>query len=236
MGILWGNGDVETEERFEKGFDSVGVSGTCCVRLHRGDYKIVARGDSNILPRLVTRVSGNELLIGLRPFDFILRKTALELDVTLPDLSALECSGSSEILIDDFSGDDLSLSLSGSGGLRADGLDYESIAFGSSGSARVKTIVQAKDLSLRCSGSGSIEIMGSAIRAEISVSGSADIDAANFAAQEARIRSSGSSRIGIRAVRTLDAQISGSGEIDYWGEPSLSRRVSGSGRIERAGD
>jgi hypothetical protein len=236
MGILWGNGDVETEERFEKGFDSVGVSGSCSVRLHRGDYRIVARGDSNILPRLVTSVSGNTLLIRLRPFDFILRKTVLELDVTLPDLSSLNCSGSSEVSIDAFSGDELSVSLSGSGGLRADGLDYESIAFGTSGSARVKSIVQAKELRLRCSGSGCLEIMGSAIRAEISVSGSADIDASNFAAQEARIGSSGSSRIGIRAVKALDAQISGSGKIDYWGEPSLSRRISGSGRIERAGD
>jgi hypothetical protein len=236
MRILWGNGDVETEERFETGFDSIGVAGSCSVKLHRGDYRIELRSDSNILPYVVTRVSGGKLHIGWKPFAYVLRKTVLELDITLPELSAVHSSGSSEVLIDAFSGEDFSASLSGAGDLRAEGLDYERIAFGSSGSGSVKAIVQARDFKLHCSGSGDASIMGSAESADISISGSADIDARNFAAQEARIGSSGSSQVQIRAVRSLDVHISGSGDLRYWGDPAVSRQVSGSGRVERAGD
>lgn len=236
MRILWGNGNIETEERFETGFSSIGVSGSCRLRIHRGDYKIEVRSDENLLPYIDTRVSGDKLHLGFKHSAWVLRKTELEFDVTLPELSGLSSSGSSEVEADAFSGEEFSLSLSGSGDIDAGGLDYESIAFGASGSGCIKAIVQARDFRLHVSGSGDISIMGSAEDAELHISGSADVDARNFAAQEARIGSSGSSRIELRAVRTLDAHISGSGDVCYWGDPEVSRHVSGSGRVERAGD
>jgi hypothetical protein len=236
MRILWGNGDIETEERFETGFSSVGVSGSCTVRLHRGDYKIEVTSDENLLPYISTRVSGDKLHLGFKHSMWVVRKTELSFDVTLPELSGISCSGSGEIEVDAFSGNEFSAFLSGSCDIKAEGLDYQSISFGSSGSGAIKAIVQSSDFKLHCSGSGDVSVMGSAVNAELSLSGSADVDARNFAAQEARIGSSGSSRVEMRVVKTLNAHISGSGVVRYCGDPTVSRHISGSGRVQRAGD
>jgi len=236
MRILWGNGDIESEERFETDFSSIGVSGSCKLRLHRGDYKIEVTSDSNLLPYINTRISGGTLYLGFKPFTWVVRKTELEFNVTLPELSRIGSSGSTEVEVDAFSGDVFSAFLSGSGEVKADTLDYESISLGSSGSGGFGAIVQAHDFKLHSSGSGATSIMGAAKNAEISLSGSADIDGRNFAAEEARINSSGSSLVELRVVKKLDAHISGSGDVRYWGDPAVSRHVSGSGRVQRSGD
>lgn len=230
-----GNGRVETEKRFVPAFSSISVGGSGTLRVHRGGQKLELTCDSNILPYITTTVADGELNIGFKPFTIINNTTKMLFDVTLPALRGVGLSGSGDAYIDAFKGEDFSGALSGSGGMKAE-LEYKSVSLRLSGSGGIDAAVKASRLGLACSGSGGAFIKGKADRADITLAGSAELGARDFAAEEARIVASGSSRMEIRASRSLDVALSGSGELRYWGNPSVSQVVRGSGRITKAGN
>jgi hypothetical protein len=233
--IVVGNGRVETERRNVPAFGSISVAGSGTLRVHKGGQKVEIACDSNVLPYITTSVVGGELKIGFKPFVSVSNLTKLQFDITCPDLSGLRLSGSGDAYVDAFKGDAFSAAISGSGGIKAE-LEYRSVSLNSSGSGGFDASVKAGDFKFRCSGSGGAFVRGSADRAEIVVSGSADLGARDFAVDEAHVTVSGSSRIEIRAAKTLDAVLTGSGDLRYWGNPSVSQRVSGSGRVTKAGN
>jgi hypothetical protein len=233
--IVIGNGKVETERRSVPAFSSISVGGSGTLRVHRGAQKLELTCDSNILPYITATVSGGELRIGFKPFTSVNNPTKLLFDVTLPELRGVNLSGSGEAHIDAFKGAGFSAAISGSGGMKAE-LEYESVALKLSGSGGFDAKVKAGRFDLAASGSGGAFVNGSADRVGIVLTGSAELGARDFAAQDARIAASGSSRMEIRAARSLDVTLSGSGELRYWGNPSLSQRVSGSGRVYKIGN
>jgi hypothetical protein len=233
--IVIGNGKVETESRNLPAFRSILFSGSGTLRVHKGGRKVEITSDSNILPYIITEVSGGELRIGFAPDLTIRKPSKLSFDVTLPELSGLRLSGSGEAYVDAFSGDSFTAELSGSGGIKAD-LDYGKVSLRSSGSGGFDAAVKAREFRFRCSGSGGAVIDGRADSADIELSGSGEVGARDFAVGEASLRMSGSGRVEIRASKSLKVEVSGSGEVRYWGNPSLTQRVSGSARISKAGD
>lgn len=236
MPLLWGNGRVETEDRFEDEFHAVHVGGSCGLRLSEGDFKVEVACDENLLPFVEARVVGGELRLGLKPNAIVLKRTELEFDVSLPRLSALRVSGSAQVEVGSFSGEDFRLELSGSGELRSDELAFRDFSINSSGSCRIELSLRARQLELKSSGSGDLSLGGSAQDARLSVSGSASIKGRDLYLEAASVESSGSSGIELSVSESLEARISGSGRVRYWGEPQVERRISGSGRVEKAGD
>jgi hypothetical protein len=232
--IVVGNGQVETENRELPAFRAIDVGGAATLKVHRGAQRIEICSDSNILPYITTTVSGGELTIGLKPLTSIMGSTAMRFDITVPELEGIRLSGSGQAYIDPFDGDSFSGVVSGSVRVKAPGLAYSKASLSFSGSGALDSTVKAETLDLRCTGSGALRLSGKADRAEIAVSGSADIGARDLAVQEARVEISGSGKVELWAVESLDADISGSGSIKYWGSPSVSQRISGSGRISRA--
>ncbi len=233
--MVSGNGKVETERRSVPAFSSISVGGSGTLRVHRGARKLEIACDSNVLPYITTVVSGGELRIGLKPFTSLGNVTKMEFDVTIPELEGVSLSGSGNAYIDAFKGNSFEGALSGSGGIKAE-LEYRTVALKLSGSGGFDASVKAGRFDLVCSGSGGAYIKGKAEGAAIALSGSAELGARDFAASDAKIVASGSSRMEIRAARSLDVTLSGSGELRYWGNPSVSTRVSGSGRVSKAGD
>jgi hypothetical protein len=233
--VVLGNGKVETERRSVPLFSSIDVGGSGTLKVHRGPQKVEISCDSNILPYVTSVVEAGELKIGFRPFTSVRGPTRMEFDVTLPDLAGIRLTGSGEAYVDEFNGGSFSADISGSGGIKAE-LEYASISLNLSGSGGVDVAVKAGDFRLRCSGSGGSFIRGSAKKAEIALSGSAELGARDFVVEDARVISNGSSHIEIRATKSLDATLSGSGDLRYWGDPTIMERVSGSGRIAKAGN
>jgi len=232
--IVIGNGKVETERRTVPAFSSISVGGSGTLKVHRGERRLSITGDSNILPYVTTEVSGSELKIGFKPMTSISRMTKLEFEVTLPELEGVEISGSGEAVVDAFDGDEFKGRLSGSGSMKA-ALDYEKAALSSSGSGGFVLEGDFGSLDLRLSGSGEAYLVGSSDELILVISGSGRIGAKDFEAGEADITISGSGDIEIRASEALEARLSGSGELRYWGDPRVEQRVSGSGRVTRRG-
>ncbi len=103
--------------------------------------------------------------------------------------------------------------LSGSNSLRVDRYDQDS-------------------LEVSVSGSGDADLNGKARRVELKISGSGEIDAADLAVADARIRISGSGETKIGPTQSADVTISGSGEVELTRSPArLNSKVSGSGSI-----
>ena len=96
--IIVGNGRVETESRKVAAFSSISLNGSGTLRVHRGSLKVEITSDSNILPYITATVSGDELRIGVEPFNSIMSATKLQFDVSLPELRGVGVAGSGNVL------------------------------------------------------------------------------------------------------------------------------------------
>jgi hypothetical protein len=105
------------------------------------------------------------------------------------------------------------------------------------GSADVKLVDSFSGLSeLNISGSGSIEVGQDIMTQSIdcTISGSGSMDLLKIHSETANCTISGSGDISITVLKSLDASISGSGNIEYEGNPSsLVQNVSGSGSVTK---
>ena len=106
------------------------------------------------------------------------------------------------------------IDVSGSSSVRADGIDAGTVDLG-------------------VSGSGSIDLSGSASNLEVDVSGSGSVDCAAFDVDNADISVSGSGSVVVSVENALRASVSGSGSIEYIGSPSVQSDVSGSGSVSQ---
>ena len=101
------------------------------------------------------------------------------------------------------------------------------------GDVEIKGVRGAR-LELRINGAGDMEVSGSVDELELVVSGAGDVEAGELLAQDVEVRVSGAGDATVRAARSLDATVSGVGEITYLGDPAEKEtRVSGVGEINR---
>lgn len=105
-----------------------------------------------------------------------------------------------------------------------------------SGSGDVGTIgnFNFTDLSLFISGSGNFSFAGTCKKMNAKVSGSGDIRAFDLPTEVVTARISGSGNMQLNVSQTLDATISGSGDIIYKGAPTtVTKSISGSGSVRK---
>jgi len=95
--------------------------------------------------------------------------------------------------------------------------------------------LEAARFTCSISGSGNIQLTGSATTQDIRISGSGNYQAPDFRSQTTSVSISGSGDIAIWAERALDARITGSGHVRYYGAPTLTESVTGSGGLTSLG-
>lgn len=163
-----------------------------------------------ILDRLTSTVDGDVLVLDSR--DRLGRPGPVVYDLVLPTVETISLTGSGSVRVDGVKGADLTLDVRGSGSLR-----IEAIA--------------VRDLDLAVAGSGSAVLEGSADRHRATVSGSGRVDATRLETAETAVSISGSGRADVTATETLVARVSGSGRITHAGGARVDATVSGSGVI-----
>ena len=211
---LRGDGDIVQETRNEKDFTGLNVSVEGKVNVKLGtDFKVEVQAEENLLPYLKTEVEAGELHVyfsrNVRDVD------GLEVSVTMPALESMQLAGSAELVTDGvFEGAKLDLSVSGSGETRLNFIDYDA-------------------LKVHLSGSGYIELKGTAGEMEAHLSGSGGIMALQCPVREADIHVSGSGSAKVDVAEKLTAHISGSGEVLYEGDPEVESEISGSGKVKK---
>ena len=139
----------------------------------------------------------------------------LRIRVWAPHWDAIETSGSVDINAPDaISGNNLKLTLSGSGNMRLFDVDFG-------------------EINALISGDGNMILGGKAHALHCTISGSGNMDALDCPVQIAQITISGSGNASLDVSEQLDVVISGSGNVEYKGDPVVNSQISGSGKVKK---
>ena len=202
------------ETRSVPNFNQLNAGGSWDVILKKGDQNEVRLEAKDLnLEKVITEVKGGILNIQLEKGNY--RNVDLEVTVTYQELEAVHSSGSGNLKsMDPLVADELKLSLSGSG----------NASFNR---------VTADKLDLTMTGSGDLIIReGSVGEATLKQSGSGNLKAVDLEAEDVQVQKSGSGNATLTVGRTLSVRSSGSGNVEYKGNPSLNDiKISGSGRV-----
>ncbi|GHM99043.1 hypothetical protein WSM22_05330 [Cytophagales bacterium WSM2-2] len=148
--------------------------------------------------------------------DDIKLKAVMKVMVSMKNISDLQVNGGGKIVSENsIASDNLSLSVSGSGGMELD--------------------IKGNNLKTEVSGSGSIALKGYATSNDIVLSGSGNLNAFTCELETAKVKVSGSGNCELSATSNLDALVLGSGTIKHKGNTKeVTKKVYGSGSVERA--
>ncbi len=212
-----GEGPVYTETRTTGSFSRVefGVPGDF-EYIPSDRNEIVIEAQQNIINLIETRLSGNELKLGVRNYVNLGRHERIRITVKGPSVNEFSINGSGNLsVVPALQGSTIRFEVHGSGNIRAEK-------------------VEAENLYASIDGSGKIMIVdGSAGHENIAISGSGNIDLLGVDASNVRTETSGSGSTKVWAGNNLDVSISGSGSVFYKGSPAISTHISGSGSVIR---
>ncbi|THV58719.1 DUF2807 domain-containing protein [Flagellimonas alvinocaridis] len=216
---IYGDGNVVTIERSVGNYEEVALAGWFDVDLVSGNEgELTLEGESNLLEHIKTEVKNGTLLIkvekgvNLKPSSW---GKGIRITVPVESINSVTLSGSGDIV--------------GKTTLVTDRFSTRI-----SGSGDISLTVEAKSVDAALSGSGDITLTGKTTDLDIQVSGSGDVKAYELDADFVTIAVSGSADVRVTANQSIDARVSGSGDISYRGNPKkINSKSSGSGDISK---
>jgi len=218
--------------------------------------KVVIEGKKDILEEIETDVEGTRLVIENEDNNWNWgNDDHVNVYITVKDIEGLSVGGSGDLIGETkIITNDITLNVSGSGSMKVEveaSGHMESDVSGSgdielkgkckdfdsdvSGSGKVMMSLTASgDAEFGVSGSGKIEASGSASRVRTSISGSGKVLASNLETNSCEVRITGSGDVEINVKNELDANITGSGNVRYKGNPSkVNSHSAGSGHVRK---
>jgi Putative auto-transporter adhesin, head GIN domain len=178
-------------------------------------FKVSIEGQKNISDLIITKIEEGNLVISLKYGYIIENLDQLTIQVEAPIFTYFGVTNKGEIRID--------------GALVGGNLEIISSGLGSFNS----TQVQYGAVKVRVSGRGDVNLSGISERTDLAMSGSGTLKTDNLSAKLARCKVSGTGKIFCLVTDELDASISGSGTIQYTGNPpKIKKGGSGSRNIE----
>lgn len=201
------------------GFDSVSFSTAGQLFITQGDREVLEITASPAeLPKLVTEVRGGTLFIGRKEGGPAVFQRPPVFRLTMRKLTAIQTHSSGSVSASDLSADSLRIQISSSGG----------VAIGT---------LSADTLEVQLSSSGSLKLSGSVGRQVVRLSSSGDYSAGSLECRTAVVRVSSSGSATLRVSDSLEASLTSSGGVRYYGNPpQVKAEVTSSGRLVRAGD
>ncbi|MGH8854856.1 MAG: GIN domain-containing protein [Telluria sp.] len=214
------------------GITAVDLNGPIDLTLRYGSTpSLKVSGESRLLGNVDVTQEGAILHIGIR--GMVLRhRRPLEVELVLPSLASVTVDGSGESMVNGFSGERIEVRLEGPGSLRFNGR-YRLVEASLSGSGELDLNAggSIERVEAGLSGSGELTIVGGARELHATASGSGELDARHLRADTVKVGQTGSGRSTVQARESVAASISGSGDIDVYGNPaerSVSRTGTGS--------
>jgi hypothetical protein len=156
-GGLVGSGTAAAQARHVAAFSSIDLRGSSNITIHAGGRQsVVVHADDNLLGQVTTQVHARTLIIGTRGSFTTNTPMSVQISVPLLDAVTLSGSGSGAITASNIQGPRLSVSLSGSGVVRASGtVTRLEVSLGGSGDAQLGQLV-AREVHAVLAGSGRI--------------------------------------------------------------------------------
>ncbi len=168
---IHGSGISKSEMRALAPFEQVDLSGFGRVNIQVGqEPSVCVTTDDNLVPHVNTVVEQGTLKIKTR--GHLRPKTGLNIDITMPYLSAAEINGAGELHVLDAVGDSLELSIHGAGTLTATGcVNHVSTQISGAGDAELENLF-AEHAEVRVSGAGDVSVYASeSVKARVAGAG-----------------------------------------------------------------
>lgn len=240
------------DERTLGEFTSIENSCSIDMIIKQGDVqKVMVVSPEKYQQKIKTQVIGGTLMVDVKG-SLSYRNEELHIEITVKDLKEITNTGSADIeIVGVFNAESMYIGMHGSGDLEGDFnvKDMEIKMHGSgdvemsgvNGSLDVRQMgsgdFEGESLHLgsayfSINGSGDAEVSGTAAMMELSQSGSGDFDGRSFEVKTAKIRKTSSGEADVHVTDTLDARLSGSGDLNVKGRPEISNfSANGSGEI-----
>ena len=211
-----GNGNVTTISRSTSDYDAIACAGSMDFILIKGtEGKITIEGESNLIEHIITEVKNNKLIVKVEK-GFNLRESynkTIKITIPFQDIDKVSLTGSGDLWnTDTINETDLDVDLTGSGDVVLD--------------------INTDNVEGSVTGSGDVTLKGKTTNLEASVTGSGDFNGNNLQAENTEVTVTGSGDAEVVSTETLRARVSGSGDIEYKGNPKKEdTKVAGSGSI-----
>ena len=212
---ITGSGHIIIEERNPGQFTGIHSAGSIDVEIKKGPEQMVKiEGDDNILQYVITTTEKGILTVNYKS-NISFMNVHVKVYVTSPTLNKIYVSGSAGIVAKDTL------------------FDPSLIDLNIGGSGEIKAIVKSPSIVADVSGSGSLTLSGLTKNFNANVSGSGDIKCHELMSENTVVKVEGSGSAHVYASVAIDADVSGSGDIFYRGNPGSPKiSKSGSGSVQ----
>ncbi|MEO6728444.1 MAG: head GIN domain-containing protein [Candidatus Dojkabacteria bacterium] len=219
--IVKGNGNLISEKRNLTKFTKINVSDKINLNITQGtsDENLDLKAEDNIIKQIKTEVNGDTLNISFA-------KTVLGLNII---------DSTKEVTINLNYKDLQEISLSGNSILKSSNkVRSDKLKLTQSGNSSSTIELFVNSLISNTSGLSTSFLTGSAISQEVNISGSGKYIANDLDSKDVKISLSGDGNVKIRADESLDINVSGSGSLEYSGNPKkLTQNISGTGSAKQ---
>jgi hypothetical protein len=210
---LTASGHQVTQNRAVSGVKSVKLATNVDLEIRQSATESLSvTGDEAILPALLTDASLGQMTIRYDPRYSIQNSGRPKLVLTVKDLNELRLNSSGNVTVGPLTTDSFRIILESSCDVRIKGL-------------------KADKVSSRISSSGDITIQGEANSLDLDISSSVNYQAGDLKVQTATIHMSSSADVTLWVVKILNATITSSGNIAYYGNPVVHQNNTSSGRL-----
>ena len=212
-----GSGTLKSETRSVSAFTGISLSLPAYVEVRQGNTEsVMIETDDNLLPLVETVVENGMLKIRSLEKSTSLKTKNMKITVNAKTIDSLSVAGSGDIRADALKTGKLGVSISGSGDIHLKAVDSDA-------------------LKVAISGSGDFSAGGKTNSLEASIAGSGDLKAGKLQATTVKISIAGSGSATFWAKESLKSSIAGSGDVSYYGDAQVSSSVAGSGSVKRLG-
>lgn len=213
-----GNGNMTTKKVSTSNYDKISIAGFYDVDLVAGNEgDITIEGEENLLPHVSIEVENGILKIATEKGKRLSPSIGKGILVKVP-FESLE-----------------GVSIAGSGDVNSKStIKATHFEARITGSGDMKLDLDAASVDAAVTGSGDMKLKGTATDFTCKVTGSGDIDAFSLESKKVDTSVSGSGNCKVFCSEFLEARVTGSGDIDYKGDPKKKdTKVSGSGSISK---
>jgi hypothetical protein len=210
----------------------VEIRGNVDLRMRQGATpQLIVRAQPKWMPRITTTHGGARLVIETEKESWTVGRNATPVvELTIPNLRELSISGSGDADVSGFKGDQLQVSLAGSGSAKFAG-QYNAVKASMAGSGNLKMDAGAgQTLNFNLAGSGDATVSGSGKSLELSIAGSGAFNGKDLKVDSVRVSSAGSGNAAVFATNAIAVSAVGSGDVSVYGKPpqrSVSKVGSG---------
>jgi hypothetical protein len=240
--VIRGSRDMVTLELEVEEFDRISIMGAGDIALKQGEGPLLlVTIDDNLLDYLQAEVENGQLILGFDPEKSrnkdLRPSKPIRFEITLPTLSTLSIYGAADVKSEKLELDQFTIDIYGSGDVWVDRLLCPQVSINVLGVGDI--VVEdlgADHLEVSIPGHGTVKLAGVVTEQRVKLPGAGRYLAANLQSKTTDIRMPGIADAKIWVTDKLYADITGLGDLQYYGNPQVFHTGMGSGDLESLGN